>query len=159
MLYAPLEPSIFSLGGVVLAIGLLFVAKRYEKMMNLPAFFRINLLVAGLMLVMILAFLVLKLSYMSALFIYICYQATFLFGSYLVRMETLALKRTSLLSMADVLKQKGYLAGMVLSYLFYKGAEFWGISDKELQVYILHVGLLVLQFLIIALLLKAFRKW
>ncbi len=44
ILYAPLKPSIYSLGGIVLALGLLVVAKWYERMMNRRVFFAIALL-------------------------------------------------------------------------------------------------------------------
>ena len=76
----------------------------------------------------------------------------------LVRMETLLLRKTALLSFADVLKQKGYLVGMVLSYAFYKVLEFYGILEKQTQVYLLHVSLLLLQMVILYLLLKAFSQ-
>jgi len=157
VLYTPLEPSVFSLGGIALAIGLLFVAKAYEKMMNLLVFFRITLLVELITLGLIVSFLIFKYNYVNSLLIYSLYQITFVFGNYLVRMETIALKRTSLLSFADVIKQKGYLVGMVLSYIFYKVIEFFGIDDKVMQVYYLHGGLLVLQMVIIFYILKAFR--
>ncbi|WP_263833118.1 hypothetical protein [Sulfurospirillum oryzae] len=158
VLYTPLEPSIFSLGGIGLAIGLLLVAKGYEKMMNLLVFYRITLLVELLTLFIIVSFLIFKYDYSSVLFIYISYQVTFVFGNYLMRVETLALKRTSLLSFADVIKQKGYLAGMILSYLFYKIIEFFGIVDKEMQVYYLHGLLLLVQIVIIFFVFKAFRS-
>ncbi len=158
VLYTPLEPSIFSLGGIGLAVGLLVVAKVYEKMMNLLVFYRITLLVELLALLIVVSFLVFQYSYNNVLFIYISYQLTFVFGNYLMRMETLALKRTSLLSFADVIKQKGYLAGMVLSYVFYKVIEFFGITNKESQVYYLHIGLLVIQIVIIFFVFKAFRS-
>lgn len=158
VLYAPLEPSVFSLGGVVLAIAMLFVAKFYEKMMHLLVFYRVTLLVEIIPLVMIMSFLLFRYHYMSALFIYISYQITFVFGNYLVRMETLVLKRATLLSFADVLKQKGYLIGMVLSYGFYKALEWWGISDKQEQVYGLHFSLLILQSVILLLVFKTFHS-
>ncbi len=157
VLYTPLEPSVFSLGGIGLAIGLLLVAKGYEKMMNLLVFYRITLLVECLTLLMIVSFLLFQYSYSDVLFIYISYQLTFVFGNYLMRMETLALKRTLLLSFADVIKQKGYLAGMVISYLFYKGIELYGIVDKETQVYYLHGLLLGIQIVILWYVFRAFR--
>lgn len=157
VLYTPLEPSVFSLGGIGLAIGLLVVAKGYEKMMNLLAFYRITLFVEFLALLIVVSFLLFQYRYSDVLFIYISYQLTFMFGNYLMRMETLALKRTSLLSFADVIKQKGYLAGMVISYLFYKIIEFFGIADKEMQVYYLHGLLLVVQIVILWCVFKAFR--
>ena len=157
VLYTPLEPSVFSLGGIGLAIGLLVVAKGYEKMMNLLVFYRVTLFVEFLALLIVVSFLLFQYSYSDVLFIYISYQLTFVIGNYLMRMETLALKRTSLLSFADVIKQKGYLAGMVISYLFYKIIEFFGIADKEMQVYYLHALLLVIQIVILWCVFKAFR--
>lgn len=158
VLYTPLEPSVFSLGGIGLAVGLLVVAKVYEKMMNLLVFYRITLLVEFLSLFIVISFLIFKYSYVNVLLIYASYQLTFIFGNYLMRIETLALKRTILLSFADVVKQKGYLVGMVLSYFFYKIIEFFGIVDKQSQVYCLHVGLLGVQIVIILLVFKAFRS-
>ena len=158
VLYTPLEPSVFSLGGIALAFGMLFVAKFYEKMMNLLVFYRVNLLVEIVPLLIILSFLCFGYHYMNALFIYASYQVTFMFGGYLVRMETLVLKRTTLLSFADVMKQKGYLVGMVLSYGFYKVLESLSVFDKQFQVYYLHVSLLVLQIVILYLVFKAFNQ-
>ena len=157
ILYTPLEPSVFSLGGIALAVGMLFVAKYYEKMMNLLVFSRITLLVEIVTLLIVISFLIFQYHYFNVLFIYVSYQLTFIFGGYLVRMETLLLKKTVLLSFADVLKQKGYLLGMVLSYAFYKMLEFFTIVDKQTQVYILHDVLLVLQMMIIYCVIKAFN--
>lgn len=158
ILYTPLEPSIFSLGGIALAVGMLVVAKYYEKMMNLLVFYRMTLLVEIVALVIVVSFLIFKYHYLNALFIYASYQVTFIFGGYLVRMETLLLKKTALLSFADILKQKGYLLGMVLSYIFYKTVEFFDIVDKQTQVYILHVGLFMLQIIIISLVFQTFKR-
>lgn len=157
VLYTPLEPSIFSLGGIVLAIAMLFVAKFYEKMMNLLVFYRVTLLVEIVPFLIIISFLLFQYHYASVLFIYVSYQVTFVFGNYLVRMETLVLKRATLLGFADVLKQKGYLLGMVFSYLFYKIVEYYGITNKQEQVYDLHFGLFFLQLLILLLVFKTFR--
>lgn len=158
VLYTPLEPSVFSLGGIVLAIGMLLVAKLYEKMMNLLVFYRVSVLVESIPLFIILSFLLFKYHYLNALFIYASYQVVFIFGGYLMRMETLLLRKTALLSFADVLKQKGYLVGMVLSYAFYKVLEFYGVLEKQAQVYLLHVSLLLLQIVILYLLFKAFSR-
>ena len=49
-LYAPLEPSIYSLGGVVLALGMLFIARLYHYILNADWFFRISLVVEVLLL-------------------------------------------------------------------------------------------------------------
>jgi len=115
------------LGGIVLAVGMLVVAKFYEKMMHLLVFYRITLLVELIALGIVLSFLLFKYHYANALFIYASYQVTFMFGGYLMRVETLVLKKTALLSFADVVKQKGYLLGMVLSYGFYKLLDYVAI--------------------------------
>ena len=158
VLYSPLKPSIFSLGGIALALGMLLVAKYYEKIMNVSCFYMITMMVELTVLGFVITFLVLKYSYMSALVVYLGYQLTFVFGSYLVRMETIALKRTMLLSFADVAKQKGYLSGLVLSYLFYKILDYFKISDKQTQVYDLHYILFILEVLILFLVYNSFKK-
>lgn len=157
ILYSPLKPSVYSLGGIILALGLLVVAKFYTPMMNRRVFYAITLMVEAVILAMICYFLFFSYSYMSALLIYASYQFTFIFGGYLVRAETVALGRAKAMSFVDVAKQKGYLAGMVLAYGFYKFLEWQGISDKQEQVYILHFGLLGLQLIIILLIFKAFK--
>jgi len=158
VLYTPLEPSVYSLGGIALALGMLFMAKWYDVMMNLKVFFRVTVLVESIVLAFVCLFLYFHYSYMIALGVYIGYQVTFMFGNYLVRMETIALKKITALSIADVAKQKGYLLGMIVSYLFYKVLEYIGIDDKKIQVYDLHVGLLLLQICIIILVIKAFKR-
>ncbi len=157
VLYTPLQPSIFSLGGIFLAISMLILAKFYSKIMNIEAFFYITLLVEVVVLLFVSFFLIFNYSYMTALFVYLGYQVTFIFGSYLVRMETIALDRTALISMADIIKQKGYLVGLVLSYVFYKILEYLDIFDKQVQVYDLHIGLLVLETVIITTIFKSFK--
>lgn len=57
----------------------------------------------------------------------------------------------------DAAKQKGYLLGMVASYFFYKAIGFLGVIEKQTQVYLLHVGLLCVELLILFLILRAFR--
>ena len=156
VLYTPLQPSIYSLGGIALAIGMLIIAKFYENIMNIKAFFLITLFVELTVLAFIISFLVLNYSYTTALIVYIGYQITFVFGSYLVRMETIALKKTILLSFADVAKQKGYLLGLVMSYIFYKTLEYFGIMQKQLQVYDLYIFALIIQLLILDLVIKSF---
>lgn len=158
IIYTPLEPSIYSLGGVALATSMLVVAKFYEKMLNLLTFYRVTLLVEVVILLMLLYFLFVGYGYQTAILIYLGYQVTFTFGNYLVRAETIFLHQAKLLSILDVAKQKGYLAGLLVSYLFYKSLEFFDITDKQIQVYDLHILLLVLQISIIFLVLKAFKK-
>ena len=157
VLYTPLEPSVFSLGGIGLAIGLFVVAKIYKKMMDLFVFFAVTLGVEVIALLIVFSVLWFNISYANALFIYIAHQVTFTFGNYLMRMETLVLKKTMLLSFTDAAKQKGYLLGMIVSYFFYKAIGFLGVMEKQTQVYLLHVGLLCVELLIIFLILRAFR--
>lgn len=158
-LYAPLEPSVYSLGGIVLALGMLFVAKLYHKILTLSYFFAILTLVEAVILLAVLYFLLFSYSYTSAFLFYVSYQFTFIFGSYLMRAETLFLKKRELLSLVDVAKQKGYLAGMLLSYLFYQLLEFaFTIANKEEQVYIMHFLLLFVQMLILYFLVKSFKR-
>ncbi len=158
VLYTPLKPSIFSLGGIFLALGMLFIAKFYEEIMNIKSFFYITMLVELTVLLFVIFFLIFNYSYMTALVVYLGYQATFVFGSYLVRMETIALKKTKLISFADIAKQKGYLGGLVISYVVYKILDFYGVSNKQIQVYDLHYGVLFLQCIILWSVLKSFKR-
>lgn len=158
VLYTPLEPSIYSLGGIALALGMLLIAKFYAKILNIKAFYLISLLVELVVLALVIYFLLFSYSYTTALLIYLGYQLTFVFGSYLVRAETLFFPRASLLTMLDVIKQKAYLIGMFLSYLFYKSIEyFWHVTDKQEQVYMIHFALLACELLTIFYLRKAFK--
>jgi hypothetical protein len=103
-------------------------------------------------------FLYFNYSYVTALSVYAGYQLTFVFGNYLLRMETIVLKRSKLLSFVDMAKQKGYLIGLVLSYVFYKILGYFGIVEKQEQVYDLHIFLAILQCGIIILILNSFKK-
>ena len=158
-IYQPLDPSIYSIGGMVLAAGMLVIAKFYDKLLNIKSFFRISILVETLMLLTIITFLLLQYSLTSALLIYIGYQLTFIFGGYLVRAETLVAKDKELLGKIDVNKQIGYLVGLGGSFLFYKVLEYgFEITDSKTQISILHYFLISLQILIILLLLKSCTK-
>lgn len=158
-IYTPLQPSIYSIGGILLALGMLFVAKFYSKILNIQYFYKISFLVEFIMLAIILFFLFSSYSYFTALFVYIGYQVTFTFGSYLVRAETLLLKRSAILTFLDVAKQKGYLWGMFLSFVFYKIIEeFFSIHTNQEQVYLLHYFLLLIEFIILFKLYKSFQK-
>ena len=90
--YEPLSPSVYSAGGVVLALATIAIAQFYGKIMTLRWFFRFSLLVEIVILVMVGYFLWRPYTCMTAMLVYIGYQATFSFGSYLVRAETLALE-------------------------------------------------------------------
>jgi hypothetical protein len=158
-IYIPLEPSVFSIGGIFLALAMLFIAKLYTRIMNRHYFYLISLAVELVMLLLVLYFLLFSYSYVTALMIYLGYQFTFAFGSYLIRAETILFKRSQILTFLDVTKQKGYLTGMVVSFLFYKGLErFFAISDNTAQVYDLHFLLLAVEIITIIYLLRAFLR-
>jgi hypothetical protein len=159
IIYTPLEPSVYSAGGIILALCMLGVAKLYAKILHVGYFFKISLFVEVALLFAIAFFLLFEQNYTSALIYYISYQATFIFGSYLVRAETLFLKKSSLLTFVDVAKQKGYLVGMALSYLFYKLLEnLLHVSDKNLQVYDMNLALFINELAIIFFLIRSFQK-
>ncbi len=157
-LYTPLEPSIYSIGGILLALAMLLLARLYHQILNATWFFRISLFVEGVLIVAILYFLRYQYNYQTALIMYIGYQITFIFGSYLVRAETLLLKTDTLLTKLDTAKQLGYLFGMGMSYLFYKILSAQGISSHQTQVYLLHYLLLVVEGVIVWLIFKSFSK-
>ncbi|WP_457635572.1 hypothetical protein [Persephonella sp.] len=157
-IYAPLKPSIHSIGGVLLAVGMLIVAKFYEKLMTLRIFFFIALFVELVILVLVSYFLIRPYTYSTALFVYAGYQLTFVFGSYLVRTETLFLRKKRLLSLADMYKQAGYLLGLVMSFVFYRSLDiFFMVKTNQEKVYDIHFVLLVVEILIIVLLVRSFR--
>jgi len=158
VIYTPLNPSIYSIGGIALAVGILLVARFYEKIMNIDSFFKISLLVEIVILTVILYFLFYPYSYKSALFVYSGYQLTFMFGSYLLRAETKIVKKDRLLTMIDSAKQFGYLIGMGISYIIYKSFEHFGIESKKDQVYDLHFLLIICELLIIYFLIRSFKR-
>ena len=159
-IYAPLEPSVYSLGGIFLALGMLFVATLYSKILKINYFYKISLFVELVILSVIIAFLLLSFNYQIALFVYIGYQLTFMFGSYLVRGETLIIKKDRLLTLIDVAKQFGYLLGLGASFLFYKFIEYqFQIIDNQTQVFYIHYFLLLIEIIVIILLVKSFEKF
>ena len=158
-IYQPLDPSIYSLGGIFLASAMLVIARFYDRLLNIKNFFRISLAVEVIMLLTIIIFMFLKYSLTSALLIYCSYQITFIFGGYLVRAETLVAQDKELLGRIDVNKQIGYLIGLSTSYLFYKTLEIkFDIIDPKVQISSLHYLLSLLQSFIIILLVKSFSK-
>jgi hypothetical protein len=156
-IYNPLDPSIYSIGGIILAASMLLIAKFYEKLLNIKSFFYISLMVELMMLITVITFLFMQYSLASALLIYMGYQFTFIFGGYLVRAETLVAKDKELLGKIDVNKQLGYLVGLGASFVFYKALEYgFEITDSKIQISILHYLLIGLQAFIILLLLRSF---
>jgi len=157
-LYAPLEPSIYSLGGVLLAMGMLLVSRLYHHILNANWFFKISLFVEVTLLLAMFYFLYASYSYQTALLLYIGYQVTFVFGSYLIRAETLLLQTDTLLTKLDTAKQLGYLLGMGVSYMLYKLFAYYGIEDHQTQVYDLHYLLVGIEILVIIFIFKSFKK-
>jgi hypothetical protein len=159
-IYSGINPSIFSIGGIFLAIGLLYLAKTYSKIMNMNYFFYISFIIEIIMLILILFFLIFKYNYTNVLFIYLGYQFTFVFGSYIIRAETLLFKKIKLLAFMDIAKQKGYLIGLFMSYIFYKAIqEVYQIQNHQEQILVLHYFLLVLQIVVLCFLTKSFIKF
>ncbi len=159
-IYAPLDPSVYSIGGIVLAASMLIVATLYSRILNINYFYKISLFVELVILSVIVAFLLLSFNYQIALFVYIGYQITFMFGSYLIRGETLLLKKDRLLTLVDVAKQIGYLIGLALSFLFYKFIEYqFQIIDNQTQVFYIHYLLLIIEIIVIIFLVKSFEKF
>tara|TARA_X000000368_G_C22933610_1_gene668819 strand:+ start:218 stop:781 length:564 start_codon:yes stop_codon:yes gene_type:complete len=156
-IYQPLDPSTYSLGGIVLASSMLIIAKFYEKLLNIKSFYYISLGVEFVMLLTLITFIILQYSLTSALLIYMGYQLTFIFGGYLVRAETLVAQDKEFLGKIDINKQLGYLVGLGVSYLFYKIMEYgFEITEPKIQISILHYFLVSLQCLIIVLLIRSF---
>ena len=159
-IYTPLEPSVYSIGGIILAVGMLIVATLYSKILNINYFYKISLFVELIILSVIVAFLLFSFNYQIALIIYIGYQITFMFGSYLMRGETLILKKDRILTLVDMSKQFGYLVGLLLSYLFYKAIEYqFQIIDNQSQVFYIHYLLLLIESLVIIFLIRSFEKF
>ncbi|MCV6608931.1 MAG: hypothetical protein OIF32_12030 [Campylobacterales bacterium] len=157
-IYSPLEPSIFSIGGIALAVMMLIVAHFYNVLLQIKQFFYISLFVEVVMLFLVIGFIISPYTYQTALLVYIGYQLTFSFGSYLVRAETLFTKRRKLLTLIDSSKQLGYLIGMVASWLFYKTTGYYGVDEKSQAVLILHYFLFFVELGIIYFLLRSFKK-
>ena len=158
-IYEPLEPTIYSVGGIALAIGMLIIAKFYHKILNINYFFIISMIVEFIVLILLIFFLIFKYNYQTALLIYIGYQITFIFGSYLVRVETLVINDNNILTKIDMAKQIGYLIGMGTSYITYKLLEkIYFIEDAKEQVYLIHFLLIFIELLVLFFLIKSFKK-
>ena len=159
-IYTPLEPSVYSIGGIALAIAMLIIATLYSRILNINYFYKISLFVELVILSVVIAFLLFSFNYQLALLVYIGYQITFIFGSYLVRGETLLLKKDRILTLVDVSKQFGYLIGLGTSYLFYKIIEYqFQIIDNQTQVFYIHYLLLIIEILVVIFLIRSFERY
>ena len=157
-IYGTLSPSTFSLGGIILALGLMALAYGYHRLMKLGTFFRFSLTAEIIMLFMIGFFIFFPSLQTTAIIIYSAYQLSFVLGGYLVRAETHFARHARVMGWIDVSKQQGYLAGLTLSYSFYKLIDYYGISDAHTQVYYLHFPLFLIEIIVIVLLVRGFKK-
>jgi hypothetical protein len=157
-IYGSLSPSTFSVGGIMLALGLMGMAYLYHHLMLLRRFFIISLAAEIIMLVMIGYFLIFPQYQLTALIVYGAYQLSFIFGGYLVRAETHFARKARIMGWIDIVKQQGYLGGLLLSYAFYKTLESYNIISPSDQVYWLHIGLFPLEVIIITFLITAFKR-
>lgn len=157
-IYSSLSPSTFSLGGILLAVGMMGMATIYHRLMKVKYFFRFTLATELMMLMMVSYFLLFSTQIMTALIIYAAYQLSFVLGGYLARAETHFARKAHIMGWMDIAKQQGYLAGLTLSYGFYKFLEYRGITQSMEQVYNLHLILLVLEVGVIISLYRAFGK-
>ena len=107
---------------------------------------------------LIFAYLLFPNTFFGALIVYALYQVGFIFGDYLGRTETLLFPRKFILSQLDKRKQIGYLLGLGIAFIFYTILEFFGISQKESQIYAIHFLLLLLQCAVFFTLSCAFRQ-
>ena len=159
VIYSPLDPSVYSIGGISLAIATMGIATLYSRLIKVEYFYFISLCVEIVIFVIILAVLVFSLNTLIASIVYVGYQITFFFGSYLVRCDTLLLESKKLLSKVDIFKQLGYLLGLATSYGMYKWFEYYLlVTENNIQVYLMHYGLLVNELLVILTLYFSFNK-
>lgn len=156
-IYSSLPPSTFSMGGIILALGMMGMATLYHRLMTLHYFFRFTLITEVIMLFMVGYFLLLASQTTTALIVYGAYQLSFIMGGYLARAETHFAQKSHIMGWMDIAKQQGYLAGLAFSYAFYKLLEYQGIIKAPEQVYYLHYILLFIEVIIILSLFRAFR--
>ena len=156
-IYSPLDIKTFSIGGIFLAVAMIVIAKYYNKIINIYYFKQISLIVEYCILISLLILLIFSFSYAISLAIYVIYQITFSFGSYLVRAETMLFNEKEIISKLDVIKQQGTLIGMGFSFVFYKLIEnYLLIDDNETQVYYVHFVLVIVQLITIVFLTNSF---
>ena len=156
-IYSPLDIKTFSIGGIFLAVAMIVIAKYYNEIININYFKKISLIVEYCILISLLILLIFSFSYAISLAIYVIYQITFSFGSYLVRTETMLFNEKEIISKLDVIKQQGTLIGMGFSFVFYKLIEsYLLIDDNETQVYYVHFVLVIVQLITIVFLTNSF---
>lgn len=158
IIYAPLSPKTYSIGGISLALGAFILTLFYTKILQTKPYKRILLGLEVVPFGYILAYLLFPNTFFGAIMIYALYQITFIFGDYLGRAETLIFSRKVILSALDKHKQIGYLLGLGIAFVFYTILESFGIEQKEAQVYSIHFLLLLLQCAVFLTLFYSFKK-
>jgi hypothetical protein len=162
VIYGILEPSIFSVGGIVLAIGTFSIAKYYSSLMQLRAYYWTTLATEVIILVAALLILILPKSEFLALVYYSMLNLVFVFGTYLMRFESTYFKNSRVLTAIDSAKQIGQLVGLALSWLFYESLKLLkspvGIEGSWDQIHKLHWIIVAVQLLTFILCLRSFKK-
>jgi len=155
-IYASLAPITFSIGGLILAFGMMGIAYVYHHLMKLKYFYLFTLITELIMLGMVSYFLLFSDHHLTALIVYASYQLSFILGGYLARAETHFAKKARMMGWFDIAKQQGYIGGLAFSYLFYKILEHYQIIDNTLQVYYLHWVLILIQTIVLLALWRSF---
>lgn len=158
IIYTPLNPKVYSIGGIALALGAWILTFFYTKILQVKPYCTILLCLEVVPFLYLFAYLLFPNTLFGALLIYTLYQITFIFGDYLGRAETLIFTHKTILSKLDKRKQLGYLLGLLIAFCFYGILEFFGILQKELQIYYIHFLLLLLQCTLFLTLVCAFKK-
>ena len=157
-LMTPLAPEIFSAGGIGFSIGTSVVALAYSRLFNLKWFFRISITVEVVALISVIAILLYPPGFALAAGIYLGFQVALIFGSYLVRFETLLIAKDQL-KIVDIGKSVGALLGLAFAAAFYQWARHaLGTDDPPTLVQAIHYPLLAVQALNVAVLLGAFNR-
>lgn len=158
IIYAPLNPKIYSIGGITLALGAWILTFFYAKILKEKPYKVILLGIELIPFCYILAYLLFPNTFFGAILVYCLYQITFIFGDYLGRAETLIFAKKSVLSWLDKRKQIGYLIGLGMAFVFYAILDSNNITQKESQIYLMHFLLFLLQCGVFFTLFYAFTK-
>lgn len=162
VIYGILEPSVFSVGGLLLSIGTFWIAKYYSSLMRLRAYYWTTVATEVIILFSVILILALPKSSFLALAYYAVLNLVFVFGTYLMRFESTLFRRNRVLSAIDSAKQVGNLLGLALSWMFYESLKMLspsaGAEKSWEQIYKLHWVLIVVQLLTFFLCLRSFEK-
>ncbi len=163
IVYGLLQPSVFSIGGLILSLGILLVSKYYSSLMRIKAYYWTTITTEVIILFAILLVLLIPKGEFLALAYYSLLNLIFVFGTYLMRFESTLFKKNKALSAIDSAKQIGNLLGLALSWMFYESLRLLApdhstTPDNWSQVYKLHWVLLIVQLLTLLLGLRSFSK-